>query len=102
MMGWTIAWGIGAASCGTAILIVSGPLSIELRFARELFALCLVIEAVVSVRWFRRGQRGLAILVAATAVTLLVLSMLPIYVQHSTPWEHASHRHTIWELGHVH
>jgi hypothetical protein len=33
---------------------------------------------------------------------LLVLSFQPWYVEHWTPWEEESHRHTIWELGHVH
>jgi ABC-type uncharacterized transport system permease subunit len=50
--------------------------------------------------WWRRVRVGVVIILLAIA--LLVCSFMPWYGKHGTPWERQSHRHTLWELGHVH
>ena len=83
-------------------MLVCGPLSFDLILARELFALCLATVAVTATVLFRRGSPRLALLAVVVMAILLLLSLRPVYVEHWTPWNGTSHRHTLWELGHVH
>jgi hypothetical protein len=93
-----------AATSGAIILLACGAGSVEPPFARELFALSLVAQTAFAVVLFRRGHRRPAAMVAAVCAILLAFSFLPVYVRHYTPWglNGDPHRHTIWELGHVH
>ena len=92
----TISMGAGAL-----VLLVCGFGSGEPPLAKELFALSLVAQIAFAVVLFRRGHRWPTAVVAVVCVVLFVLSFLPVYVHHYTPWG-TDHRHTVWELGHVH
>ena len=93
--------GISAAG-GSLILFVCGVLSFHLPLAKELFTLCLLVGATCAVLFYRQGNRLLAGMVATTFIGLLLLSFLPVYVRHWTPWDGQYHRHTLWGFDHVH
>ncbi len=98
-----IQWATLAAGGGAFILLVCGPISYDLLLAREAFAICLAILTVSAVALFRQGHRYHAALALVVMVTLLWLSFRTVYVRHWTPWDGGhSHRHTMWDLGHVH
>jgi hypothetical protein len=91
-----------AAIGGFAILLVCGLLSISLPWAKELFALCLGVEAIAALLLYQQGRRLFAGIVMATFLALLVLSLLPVYVEHWTPQDGQTHRHTLWGFDHDH
>lgn len=95
--------GIALASEGL-VLLVSGLFSIELPFTRSAFCLSLVAALVAAGVLSRRGQLLPAVLIVAFAASFLFLSFGPWYVEHWTPGPTGGsvHRHTLWDLGHVH
>lgn len=100
-----MSWSGLAAAGGAIILLACGAGSSEPPLAKELFALSLVAQAAFAVVLLRRGHRWPGAVVAVVCVILLALSFLPVYVRHYYPWGAdggSYHRHTIWELGHVH
>ena len=100
---WPIKWGRLAAGAGAFILLVCGPGSCDLPFARAGFTACLAILSAVAVALFRQGRWYSAALTIVVVATLLLLSLLPVYVEHWVPWGGGkSHRHILWDLGHVH
>ena len=97
---------IGAAVAGAvsaaSILIVCGYSHVIENQAITLFCLSLAMLLAGTVLLYRRGCHTYAIGMLAVIVTLVVLSCLPWYVVHWTPRGGQTHRHSIWELGHVH
>jgi hypothetical protein len=89
---------------GGLILLVSGPFSIELPFTPLLFCLSMS-AAVVGAGALCRGRHWLSVaLVLALTVSLFVLSFGEWYIEHWVPGPagYTVHRHTLWEIGHVH
>ena len=92
-----------AGAGGSLILLVCGPpLSLDLPLAMPLFSLCLAIVAIASGVLFWRGSVWPAVIALIVMLALLLLSFRPVYAEHWVPWENSSHRHMLWELGHVH
>ena len=95
-----MAWGVlGVAA---AVLGVIGYATSAGRTPGELFALPLVLQVVCATALAWRGRWREAGVLGSACAVLLVVSLLPIYVPHWALEDGAPHRHTIWELGHVH
>lgn len=101
---WPYALGGIALASGGLLLLVSGLLSVELSFTPLVFCLSLVAALVAAGALSRRGQRLPAVLIVAFVTSFLFLSFGPWYVEHAAlgPAAFSTHRHTLWELGHVH
>ncbi|HUR54120.1 MAG TPA: hypothetical protein VMZ71_08310 [Gemmataceae bacterium] len=55
-----------------------------------------------AVREIRKGRTRMGVWLLVVALLLLACSFAPVYERHWTPRERDWHRHTLWELGHVH
>ena len=68
-----------------------------------LFALAILLLIVGTNKIIREGYRAHGMVMAILITALLIASLMPWYVPHYVPWNGGStHRHSIWELGHVH
>ena len=64
-------------------------------------ALAMLCAGAVMLKRNRRYKSATA--AAAILLVILMLSFLPLYVAHWTPHNGGqTHRHVIWELGHIH
>lgn len=103
MTQWPAVVGTVATVAAGLILLACGPFSGEpAPTAVPVFALCQVAEGVSAVAFLRRGRWLPAGLALVAAAVLVYLSLLPVYAEHWTPWSAEPHRHTLWEIGHVH
>lgn len=101
---WPYLLGGIALTSGGLVLLVSGPFSREVPFARSVFCLSLIAALVAAGALSHRKQWLPAGLLVAFAANFLFLSFGQWYVEHWTPGPTGGsvHRHTLWELGHVH
>lgn len=93
-----------AAAWAALTLVICGPMNYELGAAKELFTLALIAGAVAAGVLLRRGRWRAGVLLTVCLLALLALSFRPVYVEHVAlaPWGLVPHRHTLWDLGHVH
>jgi hypothetical protein len=95
--------GVGSG-LGAGVLLVSAAGDPLGNAAAVLFALALAILAAnaAALFWLRRFAYGAATL--AILVALIQFSLMSWYGPHWAPdsLDGHNHRHTIWELGHVH
>jgi hypothetical protein len=100
------AWVLSGVGLGLAagVLLASASEDRLGTLAPLLMAVALAAQVAGSAAlfWYRRFVYGAAALVAAAVG--LQLSLMPWYGEHGAPtgtgWQ--THRHTLWELGHVH
>jgi uncharacterized membrane protein YdjX (TVP38/TMEM64 family) len=89
---------------GAVVLLVSAVGNALEHEAAAVFVLALAILTAdaAALFWLRRFAYG--VVTAAVLATLLQFSLMKWYGPHWAPGslEGHNHRHTIWELGHVH
>ena len=104
MARWPVAAGVVASTGASLILLACWLVPYDPPMVKEVFAACLVADVVAAAGLCRRCRWAAASLTLAAGVILLLLSLLPAYVEHAVPvrGRFTHHRHTLWQLGHVH
>jgi hypothetical protein len=90
---------------GIFVLILAATTNLGDSFAWFAFPLALFVLLWSFVISLRSQQQQQATIAGALILVLLLLSFLPLYGKHGgEPGEVGGglHRHSIWELGHVH
>jgi hypothetical protein len=89
-----------------AVLIVCGTTRDLFDFydrAPALFGLAILLLSINSILLLKMKMFKYAFALALVIFVLLACSFIPWYGEHvGEPIERSTHRHSIWELGHVH
>jgi hypothetical protein len=86
----------------TLLFVAFGPDSGGI--AIPIFSVACALSFWNGLRLLRERRMASGLVLIVLVVILLASSARPWYAEHSTPWEDDPfpHRHSLWELGHVH
>lgn len=109
---WTIVWGIRFMASvivsafglilAAAALLGAGLGSRVGGLGTIVFAFSLLLLLIGSALLIRAKKLAYALVVVLGVILFLACSVMPWYGKHGGKPGTGSHRHSIWELGHVH